>query len=344
MKKAFITGITGQDGSFLTELLLDKGYSVHGLIRRASNFNTFRIDHLIDHPELTLYHGDMTDSANLNKLMSQIHPDEVYNLAAQSHVRVSFEVPEYTAQVDAIGALRLLDAVRNHCPEARCYQASSSEMFGLVRENPQDENTPFNPRSPYAAAKVYAYWMTRNYRDAYGMYAVNGILFNHESERRGKTFVTRKITRCLSEISLGIEKVLRLGNLDAKRDWGYAREYVDAMWHMLQPSEPEDYVIATGQSHSVREFVVLAGKALDMDIKWEGGGLAEKGIDQKTGKVIVEIDPRYFRPAEVPELCGNAQKAQEKLGWSPKVNLEELVRIMVNHDLAAARKEHRQSM
>jgi len=337
MKKAFITGITGQDGSFLTELLLEKGYEVHGLIRRASNFNTSRIDHLMGHARMRLYHGDMTDSANLNKLMAEIKPDEVYNLAAQSHVRVSFEVPEYTAQVDAIGALRLLDAVRNHCPEARFYQASSSEMYGMVQETLQDENTPFHPRSPYAAAKVYAYWMTRNYREAYGMYAVNGILFNHESERRGKTFVTRKITLCLSEIFLGLRSILKLGNLDARRDWGYAPEYVDAMWRMLQAPEAEDYVIATGKSYAVRDFVAMAGKALGMDIVWQGEGEVEKGIDQKTGKTVVEIDPRYYRPTEVPLLCGNAGKAKEKLGWEPQVELGEMVAIMVENDLAMAR-------
>ncbi len=336
MKKAFITGITGQDGSYLSELLLEKGYEVHGLIRRASNFNTERIDHLMGTPQFKLYHGDMTDSANLNKLLSQIKPDEVYNLAAQSHVKVSFDVPEYTAQVDAVGSLRLLDGVFNHCPHARLYQASTSEMYGLVREVPQNEETPFHPRSPYAAAKVYAYWITRNYREAYGMFAVNGILFNHESERRGKTFVTRKVTIGLSEVALGLREVLSLGNLDAKRDWGYAKEYVQAMWKMLQADEPEDFVIASGETHSVREFVELAANELGMDIKWEGEGVNEKGIDQNTGKVVVKIDPRYFRPSEVPLLLGDPSKAKEKLGWEPKVSFPELVKVMVEFDYAEA--------
>ena len=337
MKKAFITGITGQDGSFLSELLLEKGYEVHGLIRRASNFNTFRIDHLMHLPHFRLYHGDMTDSANLNKLLSQIRPDEVYNLAAQSHVKVSFDVPEYTAQVDAVGSLRLLDGILNHCPEARIYQASTSEMYGLVREIPQSEETPFHPRSPYAAAKVYAYWITRNYREAYNLFAVNGILFNHESERRGKTFVTRKITIGLSEVSLGLRPVLKLGNLDAKRDWGYAKEYVDAMWRMLQQDEPEDFVIASGKCYSVKEFVDMTAAELGMELEWSGEGVDEKAIDRKTGKVVVEIDPRYFRPSEVPLLQGNPSKAKEKLGWEPKVDLKQLVEIMVKHDYAEAK-------
>ena len=339
MKKAFITGITGQDGSFLSELLLEKGYEVHGLIRRASNFNTERIDHLMDNPRFKLYHGDMTDSANLNKLLSQIKPDEIYNLAAQSHVKVSFEVPEYTAQVDAVGALRLLDGVLNHCPGAKVYQASTSEMYGLVREVPQTEETPFHPRSPYAAAKVYAYWITRNYREAYGIYAVNGILFNHESERRGKTFVTRKITIGLSEVAVGLRPTLNLGNLDAKRDWGYAKEYVEAMWLMLQQDEPEDFVIASGQTCSVREFVEMTAKALGMDLEWQGEGVNEKGVDRNTGKVVVAIKDRYFRPSEVPLLLGDPTKAKEKLGWVPKVDLPELVRIMVANDLADAKNK-----
>ncbi len=337
MKKAFITGITGQDGSFLSELLLEKGYEVHGLIRRASNFNTMRLDHLMDHPRFLLYHGDMTDSANLNKLLSQIRPDEVYNLAAQSHVKVSFDVPEYTAQVDAVGSLRLLDGIYNHCPKARIYQASTSEMYGLVREIPQTEDTPFHPRSPYAAAKVYAYWIARNYREAYNMYAVNGILFNHESERRGKTFVTRKITIGLSEVLLGLRPVLRLGNLEAKRDWGYAREYVDAMWRMLQQDKPEDFVIASGKSYSVKEFVEFTAAELGMDLVWSGEGIDEKAVDKNTGKLVVEIDPRYFRPSEVPLLQGDATKAKEKLGWEPQVSLKQLVKIMVKHDFAEAK-------
>jgi GDPmannose 4,6-dehydratase len=338
MKKAFITGITGQDGSFLTELLLDKGYEVHGLIRRASNFNTDRIDHIAAPDRLKLYHGDMTDSANLNKLLSTLKPDEIYNLAAQSHVQVSFEVPEYTAQVDAIGTLRILDAMMNHCPEARFYQASTSELYGKVQEVPQTETTPFYPRSPYAAAKIYAYWITKNFREAYDLYACNGILFNHESERRGKTFVTRKITMCLSQIRHGLRDVLRLGNLDAKRDWGYAKEYVDAMWRMLQQQRPEDYVIATGKCYTVRHFVELAAAHAGYQIIWEGDGLDEVGIDRKTGKTIVVIDPRYFRPAEVDLLIGDASKARNELGWHAQVGIEELVEIMMKNDLLEAEK------
>lgn len=338
MKKAFITGITGQDGSYLTEFLIQKGYMVHGLIRRASNFNTKRIDHLMDHPQMKLHHGDMTDSSNLNRLLGETKPDEVYNLAAQSHVKVSFDVPEYTAQVDAIGTLRLLDAMRNHCPEARFFQASTSEMYGKVRESPQTEDTPFYPRSPYAAAKVYAYWITRNFREAYGLHASSGILFNHESERRGKTFVTRKITRAFAKIHLGKQETLFLGNLDAKRDWGYAPEYVAAMWEMLQQEEPDDYVIATGRSHSVREFVEMTGKRLGMEIAWEGMGKNEVGIDRKSGKKIVEVAERYFRPTEVDELLGDAGKARAKMGWEAKVDLEEMVGIMVESDLKEAQK------
>jgi GDPmannose 4,6-dehydratase len=338
MKKAFLTGITGQDGSFLTELLLEKGYEVHGLIRRASNFNTDRIDHLTAQGNLKLYHGDMTDSANLNKLLSTLKPDEIYNLAAQSHVQVSFEVPEYTAQVDAIGTLRLLDAMMNHCPQARFYQASTSELYGKVQEVPQTETTPFYPRSPYAAAKIYAYWITKNFREAYNLYACNGILFNHESERRGKTFVTRKITMCLSQIKHGLRDVLRLGNLDAKRDWGYAKEYVEAMWLMLQQQRSEDYVIATGKCYTVRHFVELAAVHAGYQIIWEGEGLDEVGIDRKTGKTLVVIDPRYFRPAEVDLLIGDASKAHNELGWSAKVGIEALVAIMMENDLREAEK------
>ena len=338
MKKAFITGVTGQDGSYLVELLLEKGYEVHGLIRRASNFNTERIDHLMAHRHVQLHHGDMTDSANLNKLLATIRPDEIYNLAAQSHVQVSFEVPEYTAQVDAIGTLRLLDAMNNHCPEARFYQASTSELYGKVQEIPQSETTPFYPRSPYAAAKIYAFWITKNFREAYRLYACNGILFNHESERRGKTFVTRKVTMCLSEIALGVRDVLKLGNLDAKRDWGYAKEYVDAMWLMLQQDRAEDYVIATGKTYTVRHFVELAAQHVGFDMMWEGEGLDEIGIDRKSGRVIVRIDPRYFRPAEVDLLIGDASKARNELGWSAQVGIEELVDIMMRHDLEATRQ------
>ena len=337
MKKAFITGITGQDGAFLTELLLEKGYEIHGLIRRASNFNTNRIDHLMDRPELKLYHGDMTDSANLNKLLALIQPDEIYNLAAQSHVQVSFEVPEYTAQVDAIGTLRILDAMSNHCPTARFYQASTSEMYGLVQETPQSETTPFYPRSPYAAAKVYAYWITRNYREAQNLYTCNGILFNHESERRGKTFVTRKITIGLSQIKCGTREVLRLGNLDAYRDWGYAKEYVEAMWLMLQQDSPEDFVIATGKKYTVRQFVEMAGKYLGYDVVWEGEGLDEVGKDRNTGKILITIDPRYFRPAEVELLIGNPEKAKRLLNWEAKVGIEELINIMMETDLREAK-------
>lgn len=334
--KAFITGITGQDGAFLTELLLEKGYEVHGLIRRASNFNTDRIDHLMHRPDLKLYHGDMTDSANLNKLLASIQPNEIYNLAAQSHVQVSFEVPEYTAQVDAIGTLRLLDAMSNHCPKARFYQASTSEMYGKVQEVPQSESTPFYPRSPYAVAKVYAYWITRNFREARGLYTCNGILFNHESEHRGKTFVTRKITIGLSQIKHGMREVLRLGNLDAYRDWGYAKEYVEAMWLMLQQDTPSDYVIATGKKYTVRQFVELAGKHAGYDVVWEGEGLDEIGRDRQTGKVLVTVDPRYFRPAEVELLIGDASKAKAELGWEAKVGIEELVEIMMKTDLKEA--------
>lgn len=338
MKKAFITGITGQDGSYLAELLLEKGYEVHGIIRRASNFNTQRIDHLLGHPRIHLHHGDVTDSANLNKLLSKLQPDEIYNLAAQSHVQVSFEVPEYTAQVDAMGTLRILDAMLNHCPKARFYQASTSELYGKVQEIPQSETTPFYPRSPYGVAKIYGYWIVKNYREAYNLYACNGILFNHESERRGKTFVTRKITMCLSEIRHGKRDVLRLGNLNAQRDWGYAKEYVDAMWRMLQLDTPEDFVIATGKTYSVRHFVELAAPHAGFDIEWVGEGVNEKGIDRHTGKVVVEIDPRYFRPAEVDLLIGDASKAKARLGWESRTSIEELVRIMMENDLQEAEK------
>lgn len=336
MKKAFITGITGQDGSYLAELLLEKGYEVHGIIRRASNFNTQRIDHVMGNKSLKLHHGDITDSANLNKLLSEIKPQEIYNLAAQSHVQVSFEVPEYTAQADAVGALRLLDAAFNHCRDAKFYQASTSELYGKVREIPQTELTPFYPRSPYAAAKVYAYWITCNYREAYDMFACNGILFNHESERRGKTFVTRKITMCLSEMSLGMRDVLRLGNLHSRRDWGYAKEYCDAMWRMLQADKPDEFVIATGKHYSVKDFVEKAAAVVGWEIKWEGEGVNEKGYEKKSGKLLVEVDARYFRPAEVDLLVGDPTKAENVLGWKAETGLDALVEIMMKNDLAEA--------
>lgn len=334
MKVALITGITGQDGSYLAELLLEKGYVVHGIIRRASVFNTERIDHLIGKEHFILHHGDVTDSSNINKLMSTIQPDEVYNLAAQSHVQVSFEVPEYTAQVDAMGTLRILDALRNYCPNARFYQASTSELYGKVQEIPQTENTPFYPRSPYGVAKIYGFWIVKNFREAYNLYACNGILFNHESERRGKTFVTRKITIGLAEVAQGLRETLALGNLDSKRDWGYAKEYVEAMWLMLQQDEPEDFVIATGKTYTVREFVERAATFVGYDIVWEGTGVEEVGIDRNTGKKVVEVNPKYFRPTEVDLLIGDASKAKEKLQWEAKVELDELVRIMMEHDIA----------
>lgn len=339
MKVALITGITGQDGSYLAELLLEKGYMVHGIIRRASLFNTDRIDHLMNNPNLKLHHGDITDSANLNKLLAQIMPDEIYNLAAQSHVQVSFEVPEYTAQVDAMGTLRILDAVLNHCPNARFYQASTSELYGKVQEVPQKETTPFYPRSPYGVAKIYGFWIVKNYREAYNLYACNGILFNHESERRGKTFVTRKITVALSEIATGQRNSIKLGNLNAKRDWGYAKEYVEAMWRMLQLEKPEDFVIATGKTYTIREFVEMAARYVNMEIRWEGTGVDEKGINVKTGKVIVEVDPKYFRPTEVDLLVGDASKAERMLGWKTRVELPELVEIMMKNDLAEANQK-----
>lgn len=333
MKKALITGITGQDGSFLTEILIEKGYEVHGIIRRASNFNTDRIEHLMGHAQLILHHGDLADSANLNKLLATIQPDEIYNLGAQSHVAVSFEVPEYTAQVDAVGTLRLLDAMNNHCPKAKFYQASTSELYGLVQEVPQKETTPFYPRSPYGVAKLYGFWITKNFRESYNLFACNGILFNHESERRGKTFVTRKVTIGLSEIHHGLRKTLKMGNIDALRDWGYAKEYCEMMWRMLQHPTPEDFVVATGKTYTVRDFITRAAKHVDMDIVWEGEGVDEKGIDSKTGNVIIEIDPRYFRPAEVELLVGDATKAKELLGWEAQTDLDELISIMMKNDL-----------
>ncbi len=337
MKKALITGITGQDGSYLTELLLGKGYEVHGVIRRSSSFNTGRIDHLFNNPDihdvrLFLHYGDLTDSSNLNRLLEKIQPDEIYNLAAQSHVAVSFDVPEYTAEVDAMGTLRLLDAIKETGIQSRFYQASTSELFGKTDQAPQDEATPFYPRSPYAVAKLYSYWSVVNYREAYNLFACNGILFNHESPRRGGTFVSRKITQAVARIKAGAQDRVLLGNLNARRDWGYAPEYVEGMWRMLQQAEPDDYVIATGESHSVRDFAELAFSELDMKLEWEGQAHDEKGIDTESGKTVVEIDPRYFRPTEVDMLVGDGSKARQKLGWEPKVTFKELVRIMVRAD------------
>lgn len=341
MKKALITGITGQDGSYLAELLLDKGYEVHGIIRRASNFNTNRIDHIYrdshyDNTKLFLHYGDLTDSSNLSRLLEKIEPTEIYNLAAQSHVQVSFEVPEYTADVDGIGTLRLLDAIKDTRINTRFYQASTSELFGGLPETaPQSEKTPFYPKSPYGAAKLYAYWVTVNYRESYNLFACNGILFNHESPRRGETFVTRKITKAVAKIAKDKQDKLFLGNLDAKRDWGFAGDYVKGMWMMLQADKPEDFVLATGETHTVRKFVNLAFKAVDIELEWTGTGVNEKAIDKKTGKVLVEIDPRYFRLAEVDLLWGDPTKAKEVLGWEPEVSFEELVKMMVKHDLGS---------
>ena len=328
MKVALITGITGQDGSYLAELLLERGYQVHGIVRRASLINTHRIDHIYD--SITLHYGDLTDSTNLVRIIQKVKPDEIYNLGAQSHVKVSFEMPEYTADVDAVGTLRVLEAVRLLGMEdcVRIYQASTSELYGLVQETPQSETTPFYPRSPYGVAKIYGYWITKNYREAYGMYACTGILFNHESPRRGETFVTRKITQALSKISVGLQDVLELGNLSAKRDWGHAKDFVEAMWLMLQQEEPDDYVIATGKQYSVREFVEEAAPYFGMKIIWEGEGLDEVGIDKSTGKTVVRVNPKYFRPAEVETLLGDATKAKEKLGWEPKISFKQLVEDM----------------
>ncbi len=337
MKRALITGITGQDGSYLAELLLEKGYEVHGIIRRASTFNTARIDHLYKdlHEEdvrLILHYGDLTDTSNLNRLLEKIRPQEIYNLGAQSHVRVSFEVPEYTADVDAIGTVRLLDALRETGLPARFYQASTSELYGDAAI-PQNEETPFRPRSPYAVAKLYGYWITRNYREAYGLHASNGILFNHESPRRGETFVTRKITMAVARILRGTQECLYMGNLDAKRDWGYAPDYVKMMHLMLQQEEPDDYVAATGESHTVREFIEESFRLVGHPVEWRNSGPDEIGIDTVTGKSVVRIDPRYFRPAEVDFLLGDASKAKRKLGWEPTVRFHELVRIMTEGDL-----------
>ena len=345
MKRALITGVTGQDGAYLAEFLLQKGYEVHGIKRRTSLFNTDRIDHLYLDPhekgvKLFLHHGDMTDSSSLTRIIQQVLPDEIYNLAAQSHVQVSFEEPEYTANSDALGTLRVLEAIRILGLErkTRFYQASSSELYGLVQETPQTERTPFYPRSPYAVAKLYAYWITVNYREAYGMYACNGILFNHESPIRGETFVTRKITRALARIKLGLQDCLFLGNLNAKRDWGHAKDYVEMQWLMLQQKQPEDFVIATGEQHSVREFVDEAARHVGITVKWRGEGKNEKGVDEK-GRTIVAVDPRYFRPTEVETLLGDATKAREKLGWTPKVRFKELVAEMMREDLKAAERD-----
>ncbi|MDB5194408.1 MAG: GDP-mannose 4,6-dehydratase [Parcubacteria group bacterium] len=348
MKKALITGITGQDGSYLAEFLLEKGYEVHGIIRRASSFNTQRVDHLFQDPHeknkrLIMYYGDLSDSSNISRLIEKIRPDEIYHLGAQSHVRVSFDTPEYTGDVTGLGTVRLLDAIKESGLKTKFYQASSSEMFGKAVELPLKETTPFYPRSPYGVAKVYAYWMTRNYRESYGIFASNGILFNHESPRRGETFVTRKITRGLARIKLGTDEKLYLGNLDAKRDWGYAKDYVEGMWRMLQAKKPGDFILATGETHSVREFVELAAKHLGIDLIWKGKGLKEKGIDKKTKKTIIEIDPRYFRPAEVDILLGDPSKARRVLKWKSKTSFKELVKIMVDADLLKETQNKSQS-
>lgn len=330
MKTALITGITGQDGSYLAELLIEKGYMVHGIVRRASLINTHRIDHIFDHPQMKLHYGDLTDASNLVHVIQKSQPDEIYNLGAQSHVKVSFEMPEYTGNVDGLGTLRILEAVRILGMEdrVRIYQASTSELYGEVQEVPQTETTPFYPRSPYGVAKLYGYWIIKNYRESYGMYACSGILFNHESPRRGETFVTRKITRGLSKISCGLQDTLYLGNLNAKRDWGHAKDYAEAMWLMLQQDSPEDYVIATGHQYSVKEFVEKSADYFGMDIEWQGEGLEEIGIDKSTGRVVIRVDDKYFRPAEVESLLGDATKAKEQLGWEPKISFNELVEDM----------------
>ena len=345
-KTALITGVTGQDGAYLSEFLLKKGYTVHGVKRRSSSFNTDRIDHLYQNPQeenrnFSLHYGDLTDTSNLVRIIQEVQPDEIYNLGAQSHVQVSFEVPEYTADADGIGTLRLLEAIRILGMEkkVRFYQASTSELFGKVQEIPQKETTPFYPRSPYAAAKLYAYWIVVNYRESYGMYACNGILFNHESPIRGETFVTRKITRAVARVKLGLQDKLYIGNIDAKRDWGYAGDYVELMWLMLQQGEADDYIMATGVTTTVRDFINMAFSEAEIKINWEGHGINEKGVDSKTGKILVEIDPRYFRAAEVDILIGDPSKAFSRLGWKPKVQLPELVRMMVTNDLKLAEKE-----
>jgi GDPmannose 4,6-dehydratase len=346
MKKALITGITGQDGSYLAELLLKKGYEVHGIIRRSSSFNTGRINSVYRDPHETgvrlfLHYGDLNDASSINRVLREVRPDEIYNLGAQSHVRVSFDVPEYTGEIDALGAVRILEAIRETGLNTKFYQASSSELYGKVVETPQKETTPFYPRSPYACAKAYSFYITVNYRESYDMFACNGILFNHESPRRGETFVTRKITRAAGRIKTGLQERLYLGNLDAKRDWGFAGDYVEAMWLMLQQNEPDDYVIATGETWSVREFAERVFARLDMPISWQGSGVTEKGIDTKTGKVLIEIDPKYFRPAEVDLLLGDAAKARTQLGWKPNTDFDSLVEMMVAADLELAEREKR---
>lgn len=347
MKKALITGITGQDGAYLADFLLKKGYEVHGIKRRASSFNTARVDHLYHDTHekdvrFFMHYGDLTDSSNLIRIIQEIQPEEIYNLAAQSHVKVSFETPEYTANADGLGTLRILEAIRILKLEkkTRFYQASTSELFGKVQEIPQKETTPFYPRSPYAVAKLYAYWITVNYREAYGMYACNGILFNHESPVRGETFVTRKITRGLARIKIGLQETLYLGNLNARRDWGHARDYVEMQWLMLQQDEPEDYVIATGIQYSVRELIEIAAQQLNISIRWEGEGPDEKGLEEKTGQIIIAVDPSYYRPTEVSELLGDASKAREKLGWEPVTSFEELIAEMIEADMEDAQKDY----
>ena len=346
MKKALITGITGQDGSYLAELLLSKGYEVHGMIRRSSSFNTGRINHIYRDPHekdvrLFLHYGDLNDASSINKLLRDIQPDEIYNLGAQSHVRVSFDVPEYTGEVDALGAVRILEGIRETGLNTRFYQASSSELYGKVVETPQKETTPFYPRSPYACAKAYAFYITMNYRESYGMYACNGILFNHESPRRGETFVTRKITRAAARIKLGMQNCLYLGNIDAKRDWGFAGDYVEAMWLMLQQDQPEDYVIATGETYMVRTFAEKVFARLGMPLEWQGSGEAETGIDRNSGKTVIKIDPKYFRPAEVDLLLGDPSKARQQMGWELQTSFEQLVNMMVDADLELAEREKR---
>ncbi len=342
-KTALISGITGQDGSYLTELLIEKGYIVHGIIRRSSSFNTFRIDHLYSNKEilnkrLFLHYGDLTDSSNLNRIIEKTQPDEIYNLGAQSHVQVSFEVPEYTAEVDAIGTLRFLDAIRETGLKTKFYQASTSELYGAVQEIPQNEKTPFYPRSPYGVAKLYSYWITKNYREAYNLFSSNGILFNHESERRGKTFVTRKITVGISKILLGLQDTLYMGNLDAKRDWGYAPEFVEGMWRILQTDKPDDFVLATNETHTVREFIEESFRILGEKIIWKDKGVNERGILKSSGKEVIAIDPRYFRPTEVDVLIGDYTKAKHKLGWEPKTTFKNLVKIMVTSDFDKIKK------
>lgn len=336
-KKALIAGITGQDGSYLSELLLEKGYEVHGIIRRSSNFNTGRLDHIFNNPNLILHYGDVTDALNTNTLISKIKPDEIYNLAAQSHVKVSFEIPYYTANVDALGTLNILEAMRTYCPYSKFYQASTSELYGGLEHNMPEkgynEESKFHPRSPYAVAKIYGYWIVKNYRESYGIYACNGILFNHESPRRGETFVTRKITTNLIQIKQGKKQILKIGNLDAKRDWGYAKEYVEGMWLMLQKDKAEDYVLATGKAYTVRYLIEIVAKQLGWEINWIGTGLEEKGYDKKTGTLLVEIDPVYFRPAEVDRLIGDASKAKKELGWEAKTSFEDLIKLMIEEDL-----------